>query len=268
MLCLEPLSTPLARRQTATLRNVRPVPPFWEVRFDVEQTPRAGEYLLADLGGPVREPLFPATTSGDGFETAVPPGHSALRLLPGATVDVLGPLGRGFRLSPGGHSIARLLLVAGAEFLPLLGPLFQAAPSVVLVLEAATRAQLPSPQRFPPSLELTLVTRDGSAGYLGPLEAEGSTPAGLERAYGRLCELIAWAERICVAHDPVRYPALATIIQRVRLHPHSDLAQAIVQVPMPCGSGVCDVCRVTTRHGEKRACVDGPVFDLLDFLPL
>ncbi len=37
------------------------MPPFWEARFELEQIPRAGEYLLADLGGPVREPLFPQT---------------------------------------------------------------------------------------------------------------------------------------------------------------------------------------------------------------
>lgn len=245
------------------------MPPFWEAHFELEQIPRAGEYLLADLGGPVREVLFPSDAVDNGFVTMLPPGHSALRLLPGAVVDMLGPMGHGFQLNLwGGHPIARLLLVAGVEFLPLLGPLFRAAPSVVLVVEAATRAQLPSPQRFPSAVELMLVTQDGSMGYLGPLETEGPTPAGLERAHDRLCELVAWAERICVAHNPLRYPALATIIKRVRLQPHADLAQAIVRVPMPCGSGVCDVCRVATRYAEKRACVDGPVFDLLDFLSL
>ena len=257
----------MTRRQTATLRHVRPVPPFWEVRFDVDQAPEAGEFMLADLGGPVREALFPSTAGGEGFETIVSPGHGATRLLPGATVDMLGPLGRGFRRAAVGHPIARLLLIAGVESLPLLGPLFQAAPSVVLVLEAATRAQLPPPHRFPPAVELTLVTCDGSAGYLGPLDAEGAAPVGLERAHSRLVELIAWAERICIAHDPSRYPALAAMVKRVRLQPHTDLAQAIVRAPMPCGAGICDVCRVATPQGEKRACVDGPVFDLLDFLP-
>lgn len=233
----------------------------------MDQAPEAGEYLLADLGGPLREALFPSTVREEGFETVVLPGHSATRLLPGATVDMLGPLGRGFRLSSVGHPISRLLLIAGTESLPLLGPLLQAAPSVVLVVEAATRAQLPPPHRFPPTVELALVTRDGSAGYLGPLESEGGAPVGLERAYDRLVELVAWAERLCIALDPSRYPALAALIKRVRLQPHADLAQAIVRVPMPCGAGVCDVCRVSTYQGEKRACVDGPVFDLLDFLP-
>ncbi len=224
--------------------------------------------MLADLGGPVRDSLFPAASDDRGFETVVPPGHAATRLLPGASVDVLGPLGRGFRLDAAGHPPARLLLIAGVGFLPLLKPLYQAAPSVVLVLEATTRAQLPPPTRFPPTLELALVTRDGSAGYLGPLDAEGDVPAGLERAGTRLRELIAWAERICVAHNPASYPGLARMVKEVRLQPVPDFAQALVRVPMPCGVGVCDVCRIATRHGEARVCVDGPVLDLLDFLPL
>ena len=236
--------------------------------MDLDQIPEAGEYVLADLGGPVREPLFPSGIDETGFETVVPPGHAATRLLPGAAFDVLGPLGRGFRLNAVGHPIARLLLIAGVDSLPLLAPLYQAAPSVVLVVEAATRAQLPPPARFPATMELTLVTRDGSAGYLGPLEVEGDAPVGLERAGSRLRELLRWAERVCVAHELVRYPPLARMVKEARLQPLPDFAQALVRVPMPCGVGVCDVCRVTTRHGEKRACVDGPVLDLLDFLPL
>ena len=224
--------------------------------------------MLADLGGPVREPFFPSATDDEGFETVVPPGHAATRLLPGTPVDLLGPLGRGFRLAAMGHPLARLLLIARTEFLPWLRPLYQAAPSVVLVVEATTRAQLPPPSHFPPTLELALVTLDGSAGYLGPLDAEGDPPAGLEHAASRLRELIAWAECVCVALPPARYPSLARLVKAVRLAPFSDFAQALVRVPMPCGVGVCDVCRVAVRQGEARACVDGPVFDLLDFLPL
>lgn len=214
------------------------------------------------------------------------PGHPATRLLPGAKVDMLGPLGRGFRLTPAGHPPARLLLIAQVDRLPLLTPLFQAAPSVVLVVDAATRAQLPPPSRFPPMLELVLVTLDGSTGYLGPLasrapageESVGATagrevhrvdvPVGMERVGTRLRELVAWAECVCVAHELDRYPALARTVKDVRLQPFPDFAQALVRVPMACGVGVCDVCRIATRRGELRACVDGPVLDLLDFLLL
>jgi len=255
----------MTRRQTATLRAARPVPPSWEVRLDLDVVPQAGGYVLADLGGPVREPLFPSTVDETGFCTVVPRGHVATRLLPGAQIDVLGPLGRGFRLSDSGHTLERLLLVAEVDGLQWLRPLYQAAPAVALVVEATTRLQLPSPSRFPPTLELTLVTRDGSTGYLGPLEGDGPAPAGVDRALPRLRELIAWAELICIVADPARYPALARLVKDVRFLPQPDFAQALVRVPMPCGVGACDVCRVTTRHGERRACTDGPVFDLLDF---
>ena len=250
-----------SRLQTATLRHVRPAPPFWDVRLDVDRPPGAGAFVLADLGGPLREPLFPSTTDASGFITTVEPGHTLTRLLPGATVDLMGPLGRGFRVD----DVSRLLLVAEAALLPLLRPLFQAAPSVALVVEATTRAQLPPPSRFPPTLELSLVTRDGSAGYLGPLENEAPAPEGLERVGGRLRELIAWTECVCLACSSDRYPAFARMVEMVRFQVQPDFGQALVRLPMPCGVGACEVCRIKTRRGERQACTHGPVFDLLDF---
>jgi dihydroorotate dehydrogenase electron transfer subunit len=43
--------------------------------------------------------------------------------------------------------------------------------------------------------------------------------------------------------------------------------QVLVRTDMPChGLGDCGVCAVTTRHGMKLACSDGPVFDLNEVL--
>lgn len=251
------------KSQIATFRYAHPAPPFWDVRLDVDQPPDAGTFMLADLQGALREPLFPSDKDARGFTTTVAPGHRLTQLLPGATVDLLGPLGRGFRVG----GVERLLLVAEARLLPLLQPLFQAAPSVALVIEATTRAQLPPSSRFPPALELTLVTLDGSTGYLGPLEKEDPAPVGLERAGGRLRELIAWTECVCLVCAPDRYPAFARIVDDVRFRVQRDFGQALVRVPMPCGMGACEVCRVTTPRGERQACTDGPVLDLLDFAP-
>jgi NAD(P)H-flavin reductase len=256
----------MVRRQTAILSYARPAPPLWEVRLDVDVVPAPGAYLLADFGGPVREALYPVEIDDAGFVTSVAPGHPATRLLPGTSIDVLGPLGRGFRLDVAGYELARLLLIADVGFLPLLRSLYQAAPAVALIVEATTRAQIPPPTAFPASLELTLVTRDGSIGYLGPIEAQGNAPVGLERAGPRVRELLLWAERVCIACDPKRYPALAALVKEVRLQPQPDFAQALLQSPMPCGVGVCDVCSITLSSGDFHACVDGPVFDLLSFL--
>jgi len=255
----------MVKQQDAIFRQAYPAPPYWVARFDVAHPPGPGAFMLADLGGPLRETLFPATIDADrastvnGFTAMLPPRHPATRLLPGTTVNMLGPLGQGFRLG----DATRLLLVAEAAFLPPLLPLLEAAPSVGLVVEAPTRAQLPPPDRFPPTVELTLVTRDGSAGYLGPLESQDPAPANLERVMSRLIELIAWAECACFACSNDRYPALAAIVRAARIQPTPDFAQALVQVPMPCGVGACEVCRISTRAGEKHACTDGPVFDIM-----
>ena len=249
----------MVKRQTATFRQARPQPPYWEVRFDVAHPPSAGAFVLADLGGPLRAPLFPAALHETGFSAMVAPGHPATRLLPGAAVDVLGPLGHGFEVG----AAARLLLIAEAALLPPLMPLFAAAPSVALMVEAGTRAQLPSPARIPPAVELVLVTRDGSAGFLGPLESDAPAPPGFDRAHPRFLELLAWAECIALACAPDRYPALAALVRRHRIQPGAGFARALVQTAMPCGVGACEVCRVRTRQGEARACVDGPALDLL-----
>jgi dihydroorotate dehydrogenase electron transfer subunit len=255
----------MVTRQTATFRYARPDPPFWRVRFDVEHPPSPGGFVLADLEPPLRTPLFPSAIDASGFVTCLEPGHPATKLLPGAEVDVLGPLGRGFRVS---DRTTRLLLAADITNWPVVRPLFTAAPSVVLILEAETRGQLPAPARFPPSLELVLVTRDGSAGYAGWVgdgESDNDTDSDPSTPWAsRIRTLVGWADAICVAFERARYPAVGRLIRDVRLQPRSGFAQAWVRVPMPCGVGACEVCRVRTRHGEKQACTDGPVFDLLE----
>ncbi|MGC9398707.1 MAG: hypothetical protein ACP5HM_06185 [Anaerolineae bacterium] len=238
--------------QIATFEEAYTWPPWWAVRFALAHPPAPGRFVLADLGGPLREVLFPSALDDEGFTALVPPGHPATGLIPGAEVDVLGPLGRGFDLG----AARRLLLVAEVAYLPPLLPLQHRAPAVALVLEAPTRAQLPPTRRFPPAVELHLLTRDGTAGTQGTLEAEGDD-APLRR-------LLRWADGACFACAPERYPALARFVETVRLRPGDDFAQALMRVPMPCGVGACEVCRVQTRRGERRACVDGPVFNLLD----
>ncbi len=247
------------KHHTIRFRAAIPHPPGWQLHFDAAHPPTPGRFLLADLGGPLRVSLFPAAYTETGFAVHVPPGHPAAQLLPGTQVDVFGPLGRGFRVA----GAARLLLVAEVSLLPPLLPLLDAAPEVALMIEATTRAQLPPLGRFPPEVELYPVTRDGSSGYLGPLESERPAPAGLERSGPRLGELVAWADRVCLAVSPDRFSALAALIRKSRFHPARDFAQVLAQVPMPCGVGACDVCRVSLPYGERRACTDGPVFDLL-----
>ncbi len=243
----------MARHQILTLRGLRAAPPFWLAECEVAVPPMAGQYLLVDVGQPLREALFPAQVEAERFTCAVPAGHPLTRLLPGSTLRAYGPLGRGFRVG----EVTRLLLVAEATHWPLLLPLADAAEEVVFILEANTRAQLPALERLPANVEVVLLTRDGSAGQPGYLEHEASP----------LRDLVRWAERVCLACALERYAGLATLIRDARLHVTADFAQALVQVPMPCGIGACDVCRISVGEREHVTCIEGPVFDVLELGP-
>ncbi len=240
----------MPRYQTLELQELRPAPPFWLATCAAALPPAPGQYVLVDVGGPLREALFPIAVEAGRFTCAVPVGHPLTRLLPGSLLPAYGPLGRGFRIG----EVTRLLLVAEAQSWPLLLPLVHAAPEVVLVLEATTRTQLPSMERLPADVEVLVLTRDGSAGQVGYLE----------QAEAALGELVHWAERVALACAWERYPALAKLVRAARLHVPADFAQALVTVPMPCGMGACDVCRISVGEREHVPCTEGPVFDLLE----
>ena len=220
-----------------------------------------GRFVLADLGGYLRTPLFPARIEAEGFDMLVPPAHPAATLRPGDEVNLIGPLGQGFEVPT---TARRLLLVAGTTHLPVLLPLtqsrnrvFRKKPgfSIALLLSAPTSTALYPISHLPPALEVHVVTADGSAGHHGS-------------ALDLLPDLVRWADCVCIAplhpDDPATYPALAEIVREVRLEPGHHFAQALVVPPMACGVGACQGCAVQTTRGTKLACTDGPVFDLLE----
>jgi dihydroorotate dehydrogenase electron transfer subunit len=220
----------------------------------------AGRFVLADLSGYLRTPLFPARLDAEEFDVLVPPEHPAAALRPGSRVDLVGPLGCGFEIDP---LLQRLLLVADVVHLPVLLPLAAqtsegsrtAQVSVTLLMEAPTAAALYPIRLLPAEWEVHLVTADGSAGHGGLLPA-------------LFPDLARWADCICIAADPAAdpalYPALAEAVRQVRINPGARFAQALVAPPLACGVGACQGCAVRTADGFKMACVAGPVFDLLE----
>lgn len=225
-------------------------------------TPRltAGRFVLADLGDYLRTPLFPARLDDTEFEVLVRYDHPAAALRPGAGVNLIGPLGRGFEMPP---TARRLLLVADTVNLPMLlplvpgfgrpeGPTTQTVEvSTTLLLTAPTATELYPVQLLPPALEVHLVTADGSAGHAGS-------------ALNLFPDLLRWADCVCIAGDPAIYLALADIVRHERLSPGPRFAQALVVPPLACGVGACQGCAVRVADGFKLACKDGPVFDLLE----
>lgn len=216
---------------------------------------RPGHFVTAGLHGPLRRPLFPAAVHEGRLDFLLTPGHPAAALQAGESIDLLGPLGRPFRLPrPGGA----LLLVADATHLPVLLPAADRALAdrsrVALWLWAPSARDLLPLARLPTDVEIQLSTADGSAGRPTPHLVEHDALSGL----------MAWADKVLVAADPSGYPDLATVVRRVRVEGAADFAQAVVVPTIVCGVGACQGCAVPTRRGPRRACRNGPAFDLLD----
>jgi len=235
----------------------------------------AGRYFLARCGARTeherahnwsiyaRRPLFVANTrlsmdnvkgSADLWTLTLPangadPGAAWLRELPaGATVNLIGPLGRGFTLDRDGMN---LLLIADMERLPALLPLIDPALDqrgrvtlLVLDRDADSRKQA------------TLLD-------LLPLAAELHWVNDVDDLFHTLAEIIPWADQICVAMPGLSQTRLAALAREKRFRLEAGFVQVLVDADLVCGVGACLACVVPLANGGlTRACVHGPVLDL------
>ena len=209
-----------------------------------------GSFVLADLGGYLRTPLFPARLEPGAFDVLALPGQPAADLQPSTTIDLIGPLGRGFQVS---ETVRQMFLVASTPHLGTLLPLAEQAPerATTLLLSAPTAADLYPIRLLPPALEVHIVTADGSAGHQGALP-------------DLFPDLLRWADCVCIATDLATYPVLAQMVREARIGPGQRFAQALVAPTIACGVGACHGCAVQVAQGVRLACTDGPVFDLLE----
>lgn len=247
------------KHATATVSAVdRQNPWTWITIEEAEVTRQLspGQFVMADLQDGLRHPLFPARVTPEGFDLLVPSDHPAACLQEGASLDLMGPLGRGFRYD---KTARRWLLVASSNLLPMALTLVQDATeaqlSMAILLMAPTVASLYPIRWLPPSIEVHISTADGSA---------GSSRSHLEV----FRDLVGWADRVFVVTERGLHSALAREIEQSRMAPTRDFAQALVVPTMVCGAGVCQSCAVAVLDGIKLACTDGPVFDLLELRTL
>jgi dihydroorotate dehydrogenase electron transfer subunit len=213
---------------------------------DIANRLRLGQFVTADLGNPIREPLLPARISANRIDFLLRNGHGAAALTPGDAVDLMGPLGKAITLP---RPPARLLLVGDAAHLPALLPMAHRAledgSPVALALHVATAAELYPPALLPAAMEVRVVYGE---------------PPELAR------DLLVWADRVLIATDGAYYPALGETILDTRMMPAPDFAQALVMPTIVCGVGACRSCSVRTKKGTFQACTDGPFFNLLELV--
>jgi dihydroorotate dehydrogenase electron transfer subunit len=178
---------------------------------------------------PLRQPLLPIALHADGL-TALQPVGAAWH--PGEQLDLLGPIGHGFRPSPARR---RWLLAALGVNPDVLLPLVD--------MGADRGASLAMWAESPPS----------------PLPPQVEIPPELEPA-------LTWADYVGLALTPEWLEANGTRspILNAAMRPH--LAEALVILPMPCGTGTCGACAIGTARTTLCSCIDGPVVALEDLL--
>lgn len=155
------------------------------------------------------------------------PTHEVLWPL-GTILDIIGPIGKGF--SP--PNTARRWLLASFDHPPdRLLPLIDLGLCQGVTISLLCNHQ---PLTLPPQVELNP----------DPEEA------------------LAWAHYLAIDSSTQALPSAA---QRLGLS-HATVppcpAQVLIDIPMPCGLGVCQACAVRTRKGPRLTCAEGPVFDL------
>jgi dihydroorotate dehydrogenase electron transfer subunit len=184
-------------------------------------------------------------------------GTRALAALqPGEELNVLGPLGRGFRLDP---SWKNIVVVGRGVGLATLAPLAEAAAAqrikVTAILSARRPDLLMSAERF----------QNTGARVLPVYDSDGSSaPEEVEKLLDRLI-----ASRLADAFFVCGSQRLLRLLQRFS-ETHAIPGQVALEQQMACGLGMCFCCvrpfREDGKIAQRRVCWEGPVFNLQEAL--
>lgn len=169
--------------------------------------------------------------------------------VPGERLNLLGPLGNEFSISPGSQ---RALMVAGgvgvAPLVMLSDEAIARGLDIVFIMGAADASGLLSTSELAEGIEFLAATDDGSQGHRG-LATELTV------------DYVRWADQIFACGPEPMYKTLRSVIDPLRLNKKPPV-QISVERGMACGLGACLGCVVETHHGMITSCVKGPVFDL------
>lgn len=180
------------------------------------------------------------------------------RKKPGQYLDVLGPLGNGFNLTPNVYNSMPVLIGGGIGIAPLLflaqrlkerksSPWSQ---KPLVLIGAKNKREILSQKEFANlGLNVRISTDDGSVGFNG--KATGLLRYILRTTHN--------TQRMSIyACGPKPMLSEIAIIAKQYNIP----AQISLDEYMACGLGVCLGCMIQTKEGQRLVCIDGPVFDV------
>jgi len=211
-----------------------------------------GQFLHINCGHSrlLRRPISICSVSANAIEFVFEVKGEGTRWLskrnPGSFLDVLGPLGNGFKLPEG-----NVIIVGGGIGVPPLFYVADSAPSgVAAVLGFRSSDRVILLNAFESVCDSVVVTTDdGSAGVHGSV----AEPLGKLISSGEYDAVLA-----CGPHAMLK--AVAGTCRQFDMP-----CQVSLEERMGCGVGACLVCACATELKGKadmsRVCVEGPVFD-------
>jgi dihydroorotate dehydrogenase electron transfer subunit len=234
---------------------------MWLKSADIAAEAKPGQFVMAACGEgtTLRRPISVHNVKDDKFALlymVVGKGTEWLsKAIAGTSVDILGPLGNGFKTpAVSTNTLSFLMIAGGIGIAPLLFLIEKVKPScrqIIVLQGAATASRLYPKELFPPEVSLTVATDDGTAGHKGFV-------TDLIPAFATTADEVA----IC---GPM--PMLKNIANnQARLKLDDKPVSVSMEMRMACGLGICYGCTIRTKHGLKEVCKDGPVFDLNDII--
>jgi dihydroorotate dehydrogenase electron transfer subunit len=221
---------------------------------------RPGQFVMVDCGGDTLLPRPFSIHRVDGSRLALlfsVIGRGTKRLSQmkkGDSLNIFGPLGNGFTLSPAAKNV---LLVAGGMGIAPLYFLGEAAAGagkkVTLITGARTRDVLlpvSLPQQYydkglpPAGVNVVCATEDGSEGFKG-------------LATQLVPHYLKGVDQVFACGPAAMYKSMAEMPEL-----KGRDVQVSLEIMMGCGVGVCYGCTIKTKKGLKQVCQDGPVFQM------
>ena len=237
-------------RQLPLLSNKEIAQGIFDMRLAYEQDDlpvACGQFAHVYVPGKtLRRPISVCDASGGELRLVYQvkgEGTKIMSRMQGGTVDVLAPLGNGFRIEPGrrygliggGIGVPPMLYTARQCDDPLIITGFRNASLVILQEDLAEQG------------ETLLCTDDGTAGVKGFVT-------------DLLRERIAELDEVCACGPTPMLKAVAAVCREF-----GKPCQISLEERMGCGVGACLVCAVRVRkNGEEvmqHVCKNGPVFN-------
>ncbi|MBM3254732.1 MAG: dihydroorotate dehydrogenase electron transfer subunit [Candidatus Omnitrophica bacterium] len=168
---------------------------------------------------------------------------------PGGSLDIIGPLGSGFKLPAATRKIKPVIVAGGMGVAPLvfLAKKLAGIPKRVLI-GAKTSGQILCEKEFKElDCDVKIATDDGSRGFKGYVS---------DLLKKELSDIGYQSVQIYACGPEPLLKKVAAISSK-----HNIPAQISLEEHMACGIGACLGCAINTHAGFQRVCKEGPVFD-------